>query len=71
MRSGRASGLGETTADDEIASWDGVEWNPLGPGVGDWVMALAVYQSDLYAAGFFVDIDGVPINRIARWDGSA
>ena len=33
-------------------------------------MSLAVLGSDLYAAGGFTTADGVPANKIAKWNGS-
>jgi len=39
--------------------------------VNDWVFALAVVGSDLYAGGQFTTAGGVPANRIAKWDGSS
>jgi hypothetical protein len=44
-----------------IAAWDGSSWSPLGSGLEDIVpMALAEYDSKLYAAG----------NGMASWDGN-
>ncbi|MCC5823455.1 MAG: hypothetical protein LAT64_05840 [Phycisphaerales bacterium] len=59
-----------------VAAWDGETWTPLtgpqgiGP-AGHFIRALAILGSDLYAAGEFTTIDGVVVNRIARWDGHA
>jgi hypothetical protein len=34
-----------------------------------WVDELLSYEGDLIAAGGFTSIDGVPADRLARWDG--
>jgi hypothetical protein len=34
------------------------------------LQAPAVYDGDLIAAGAFTEAGGVPVNRIARWDGT-
>lgn len=81
--SGRALYAGGvfTTADGQtvnrIARWNGSAWSPLaGPsaiGVNGTVRALAVFDDGegpaLYAAGSFTSAGGVPVDRIARWDG--
>jgi hypothetical protein len=46
-------------------------WYPLGSGVNDWVYAIAVSGSDVYAGGWFTQAGGSPANYIARWDGSS
>ena len=38
----------------------------VGSGVSDWVLALAVYNNDLYAGGHFAS----PGDYIVRWNGS-
>jgi hypothetical protein len=58
-----------------IARWDGTSLRPLGTGLdlsfGDAeVRGLAVFNSELYAAGYFDRADGQPTNSIARWDGT-
>jgi len=56
-----------------IAQWDGLDWQPLGSGMGGsypYVQALSVYNGDLIAGGGFTTAGGVPCNRIARWNGS-
>jgi len=54
-----------------VAAWDGALWTVLGIGMNERVMALAVYQGDLYAGGWFTSADGNAVNCLARWDGSA
>jgi len=60
-----------------IARWDGNEWQPIGSGMNDWVLALTTYDPDgsgdmpqqLIAGGYFTAAGGNSANRIARWDG--
>lgn len=54
-----------------VAAWDGALWTPLGVGMNERVMTLAVYEGDLYAGGWFTSADGNAVNCLARWDGSA
>ncbi|SPE58146.1 exported hypothetical protein [Verrucomicrobia bacterium] len=59
-----------------IAKWDGSTWSALGSGMGgdtqqNWVNALAVSGTNLYAGGSFSTAGGVPATNIAKWDGSA
>jgi hypothetical protein len=63
---------------NNIAKWDGTVWSTLGSGVGgvyqnagDYVQALTVQGSDLYAAGGLATAGGLPANLVARWDGNA
>jgi len=66
---------GETFANN-IATWDGNSWQPLGSGISgpyqlNPVYALTVYNGELIAAGPFTTAGGVTVNYIARWDGSS
>jgi len=54
---------------NNIASWDGTRWDPMGTGADAPVTALSVFQGNLVAAGPFHSVDGVPGTGIARWDG--
>jgi hypothetical protein len=63
---------------DNIAMWNGSNWSAVGtPATGDGaiqdeVNALAVLATDLYVAGSFGDVAGIPeADGIARWDGTA
>ncbi len=63
-------------AADGIARWDGTSWSALGTGVGSGgafgVMALTFLPNgDLLAAGGFPTAGGVPVNSIARWNGTS
>ena len=57
-------------AANNIASWDGVRWKPLGSGVNGGVDAMAVYEGDLIVGGYFHQAGGVNADHLARWDGS-
>lgn len=52
-----------------VLRWDGDFWHRLADGLNHDVLALAVYQDDLYAGGSFYGSGTQPIARIARWDG--
>lgn len=61
-----------------IAQWDGAAWAPLGsgmsapPGFNPRVLTTAVTANgDLLAAGYFSAADGIPVESIARWNGTA
>jgi len=67
---------------NNIARWDGMAWSALsgssGSGLGyahSRIIALTAYDAgsgpELYAGGFFTNAGGVPVNHIARWDGSS
>jgi len=68
---------------NSIARWDGAAWQSFGSGLSSDaapdVRALATWDPDgdgplsaqLVAGGSFTTASGVPVNRIARWDGSA
>ncbi len=64
---------------NRVARWSGSDWSalsgPSGNGVDNTVWALASYDDGdgpaLYAVGLFTQAGGSPVERIARWDGSA
>jgi hypothetical protein len=62
-----------------IVKWNGVSWGPVGGGLdagplGLGPFALAVHDDGtgaaLYVGGGFARAGGVPVNNIAKWDGS-
>jgi hypothetical protein len=67
---GNFTQIGGLTNANHIAKWNGSTWSPLGPGTGDTVLALQVFNGGagaaLYAGGSFTS----PANHIARWNGS-
>jgi hypothetical protein len=67
-----------------IARWDGTSWSDVGsgvvggpfvsgflPGITDFVVFDDGFGPALYAAGNFVEVDGLQTSNIARWDGQA
>ncbi len=67
------------TSAAHLASWDGAAWSSVGTGVaggpGTTVRALETYDDgqgpDLYVGGNFTTAGGLPIERLARWDGTS
>jgi len=59
-------------AANNIARWDGTNWQALGSGVNNYIVyALAVYNGRLITEGTFELIDGVWVNHIVAWDGAS
>ena len=56
----------------EILSWDGFNWDTIATiwGSNAQIHALAVYNNELIAGGFFDSINGMSANNIAKWDGT-
>ena len=63
---------------NHIAKWNGINWSTVGEGTDFASAALAVYNGNLYAGGFYPSYsdgtgDGVgeslPSNYISKWDG--
>lgn len=60
-----------------IARWNGSQWSKLVAGPDNIINDLQVFDDgsgagpQLYAAGQFHTIGGVPAERVARWDGQA
>lgn len=57
-------------AANNIACWDGTQWDSVSSGINDSVYALAVYNGNLYAAGQFTRAGNQTVNNIAYWDGT-
>ncbi len=60
---------------DKVASWNGTHWSAVGSGVqSGTVNAAAIFDDGsgpaLYIAGTLSVVGGLPVNRIARWNGS-
>tara|TARA_R110002072_G_scaffold186086_3_gene342997 strand:+ start:6465 stop:9038 length:2574 start_codon:yes stop_codon:yes gene_type:complete len=60
-------------AGSAIVTYDSASdvWSSVGDSdVNNWVQELvSMPNGDLVAAGYFTEINGVPVNHIARWDG--
>jgi len=66
---------------NRVARWDGSAWTSVGVGFtiatpgNPYVQSLVVFDSgggdELYAAGRFDTAGGVPVQNIARWNGSS
>ncbi len=57
-----------TPAVSRIARWDGAAWSPMGTGVNNDVLALAVDSNgDLLVGGKFTTVNGSPSANFARW----
>jgi hypothetical protein len=72
-------GVSGVAAADNVAEWDGSRWKALGSnGHGDGaisqgqVMAVAVFGSSVYVAGYFENAAGIPAaDNLAVWNGTA
>ncbi len=55
-----------------IAAWDDTNWSALGVGFNDAVLALTVYNGELYAGGLFTATRDnlTPLNHVAKWNGT-
>lgn len=72
---GRFSIANDTFANN-VASWDGTHWSPMGSGTAGGIRSgqintFAIYNGQLIAGGLFNTISGQPASRVAAWDGSA
>ncbi len=61
---------GTTFEESGVARWDGFAWSPVGGVMDEQANHLGTHAGELYAAGWFTEIDGVPIAGVARWDGA-
>ena len=58
-----------------IARWNGLAWSPLGSGLagpllGMPMTVLPLPGGDVLFGGSFAMVGGVPVNRLARWNGA-
>jgi hypothetical protein len=67
---GRFPAVGGITVNN-IARWNGSNWNLVATGVNDSVCSLYSYNSVLYAGGTFTAAGATIANRIARWTGNS
>ncbi|MBF9143303.1 T9SS type A sorting domain-containing protein [Hymenobacter properus] len=59
-----------------LAKWNGTAWGPLSPAAGNdldgFASALAIAPNgDLYVGGAISRAGAVPVNNVARWNGTA
>ncbi len=55
-----------------LLKWDGTSWTPMAPVMGGHgVTAVAAIGSDIYISGAFSTVNGIPANRVAKWNGSS
>ncbi len=54
---------------NNIAKWDGANWQPVGLGTNGTVSSLCVFNNELYVGGTFTSAGGVTVNNIAKYDG--
>jgi hypothetical protein len=65
------------TVGDGVAKWNGSSWSALGSGVGypdgsdPSARALAASGTNVYVFGQFSRAGGIPVEGMARWNGSA
>ena len=58
-----------------ITAWDGQNWDTLRGGLayrqpgGGSISDIVVYQNELYVAGGFDSVGGIPATNLAKWDG--
>lgn len=58
-----------------VARWNGAEWSAMGDGLSGGLFPIVqsvteLENGDLIASGNFLTSGNVPVNRIARWNGS-
>ena len=46
-------------------------WSAAGSGMNQPVLSLSVYNSQLYAGGWFTTAGGSPASKIAKWNGTS
>lgn len=51
-----------------VAMWDGTQWTAFDQGFNNDVLTCTVYNGDLIIGGDFTEANGIPINRVARWN---
>src|SRR5204862_8114155 len=70
---GYVTGVG-SAAINFVARLEGRGWSDFGAGVAGLyggVSALAVSGHDLYVAGYFSTVGGIPATNMAKWNGSS
>ena len=67
----RASNSSSGLTSTNVVRFDGFDWQPMGGGAGGDVKALAMLNNEVYVAGQITNASGLPVNRIAKWNGSS
>jgi trimeric autotransporter adhesin len=60
----------QNTTFKHLARWTGTQWLAYGTGMSGEVRALCEFEGDLIVGGRFATANEVPVNGIARWNGS-
>ncbi len=61
---------------NRMAKWNGTSWSPLGSGISSsppykpGVYSLTIFNNELVVSGEFTIAGGVPVNHIAKWNGT-
>lgn len=55
---------------NNIAQWNGTQWDSLGAGVLGDVFAISKFNNEIYVGGNFLSAGNVNSKSIARWNGS-
>ena len=71
--------VGGSVAASNIAQWNGTSWSALGSGIAptssggitNSVNAMTIYNNELYVAGRFDTAGGIPVNGLAKWNGTS
>jgi hypothetical protein len=57
---------------NNLARWDGTNWNAVGGGVlGGTVRTLAWHKGELFVGGSFTNAGGLTVKYVASWNGAA
>lgn len=72
---GNITNVGGVTVNG-LAKWNGQSWSSIGsPDTSNSIYSMAVYDDGsgpaLYISGLFDFVDGVPAQRLARWNGTS
>lgn len=54
---------------NNIAKWNGSNWDSLSSGINGYVFAMCIYNGELYVGGSFSIAGGLSANNIAKWNG--
>ncbi len=66
---GDFTAIGDTLA-NQVAKWNGNEWQALGEGLSGNAYSLAMVGTNLFAGGWFLKEGQFPF-QVARWDGTS